>query len=634
MQPRIDPNQSGPVQQPQHPMQLPPFMNPNPEKPISDEELAKVHVIKGGEIPDVYIANKVRELTGKEFNRDFANKDGFKIHCGFRDPKGNDPKDAPRDIYIFDRNGEEHFGVRRYVSLEWNEGGNPKQLTFSYNIELGLKVPQKGKNIKTNKALNDAMDQGKYMAGVAGKMASEPWELMIRAQVGQADQDPKWRKLKEHVTKIREDRFVTLELLSNEKSIKMDGKNTFKTRDIQQVILHVRGSPSRDDIDYPGLHLSSFKTDLYRVNDQRNKIYGDKFKRTNWNLVEEPLNSDLKEFSSSTKHYIAAQNLDNIRNAIQPGNDITLRKVLKDKDLNESQLLGSINSQQERLQTDFNDYLYKLSDRNGLQSLVDRFADRPVPNLKDDPFIETSFTSVKKPKPEGRFEKVKAKVLPKEKEVTPESGTMLHELLGLVKDTSKLSPSELKTLSIIAHCSKLALEEMDDIHKEMVRNDDLKEDTLNLIGESDAEGIKKRATSRTALLRMLNGELSMISQQIDMAEPPVTPKKSKEKSVEIRGSLPQREPEMRIIEEGFLDEPPSKQVTRLSPERIKELVKKAEEKKNVKAQMELAAYYEAINEFQKARNYYNMAAKNKDSKAIKKIKELQNKSDSQNREII
>lgn len=461
-------------------------------KTIAQDNLNDVHHMPRGKIPDDFLAEKIKDLTGQTFDKTFAAKDGFRISCGFQ-PKVTEADH--RDMFTFVRNGQEYFGVKRYVTVEWKEKGLEQRAAIAYNIELGLKVPQEG-DFKSKKAFNDAMDQAMYMAGISGKMAAEPWELMVKDRVGLATQDPKWAQFKDHINKIREDRFVTLELIHNAKSIKLGEADSFKTRHITEVKLHVRGGKSiatrEGDTEDPKLHLSSFQTDSYKAYDQRGRIYGDKFKRRNWHLSQVPLYSDQKEVSASIKHYANAQNLDAIRDATTTG-DKALKDVLQEKDLTPQMLQGTIKSQNERLQNDLNSYLYMLSDGKGLQSLVNKFADKPVPNFKDNKFINDEFKTGEKTPPQTLLEKLESKLPQK-----TEKPKNILETLSKLEALSNLSPDQARELNIIRECSRKAIQEMKIVHNEMSENEKLLKQTVN---DESLKKIEQNAGVRSNTIR-------------------------------------------------------------------------------------------------------------------------------------
>lgn len=491
-----DPNLN--VQQPAAQDQQPPVQV---KKEIPPEASRDVHFLPSGAIPDEFIASKMKEFTGEEFNPAFASKrDDFKISCGFANPK--DPKTDHRDMYTFNKNGEEYFGVQRFVTVQWSEG-NPKEakeITFAFNIELGLKVPVK-KPKQSNKEFNDAMQQGMYMAGIAGKMAAEPWELMTQNRVGQAKGE-KWNQLKPHIDKIRNDRFVTLELLHDGKAIKMNAKDTFKERRIHQVDIHVRSgkatlAASGDDLEDPRAHITSFQSNLYKSHAERGNItFADKFKPRKWHLSSEPLYSNQRETSQAVKKFSDAQRIDLIQEEL--GEDkLSLKEILHKKDLKPLEFEGSLESQRGPLQKELNDYLYMLSDASALQSLVHEFGGKNPPNFTNNDFIQANFKSVEKTPPATLVEKAKAKIRPKETPV-PNPGNVLNELLRSAEKPN-LNEAQLKDLRAIANSSKKALDKMKKIDIQLKENEHLLKETLNLRDNSKAviKDIEQNAKKRT-----------------------------------------------------------------------------------------------------------------------------------------
>lgn len=531
---------------------------------IPQEDLDNIHHMTRGANPDDFLAKKIENLTGQSFDPKFAAKEGFNISFGFQ-PKGLDQDH--RDVFTFVRNGQEYFGMKRYVTVDWKENGVDQRVMIAYNVEVEIKVPkQKG---LSDKAFIDAMDQATYMVGIAAKMGSEPWELMMMDKVGLAEGNLKWGEFKRHnhIDKIRQDRFVTLELLSNKKSIKFDREDTFKTRNIHQVILHVRSGEIDQkglDIDNPRLYLSTFKTDSYK-NAQSGHIWGEKFARRKYRVSPEPLYPDQKEVGSAVRRYAEVQNLDEIRHEL--AEDRELQEILQERDLKPQMLKGSIQSQQERLQKGLNNYLYMLSDREGLQDLVDEFSNNP-PNFKDNEFIETHFPTVEKQK----------------RKVNPEIGSNL-KVLSQLQNAQGLSPKAANDLQTIATSSQKAINAMKNIHEEMIKNEDL----LSQLDSSISN--QKDQAYREKVLNMCQDLLDQEPMELEESQEP--------------------------LPEAFQG------AYRLPKEAIEALEKKA--KKSGKAQMELAAYYEFTNDFTKARDYYSLAADKGVKNALEKKREMNEK---------
>jgi hypothetical protein len=440
---RIVPSQPG--NQPSQDLNAPP---PVAKKAtlIPEGDLNKIHSVSGGKLPHVFIADEIQKLTGEEFNADFATKPDFKISCGFADPKKD--KDAPREMYTFKSpEGVECFGVKRYVTITWKENGQEQKFTTSFNIELGLKVPLQ-QHGQSNEDFEAAMKQGMYMAGIAGKMAAEPWELMVKNQVGQAS-GASWDKLKPQMDKIQKDRFVTLELISNGKTIKVDKTdqaNTFKTRNVTQVKLHI---PSEGD-NPPAAPISYLKT-VDKTNDQHICIIGKQFDEKNWVLSIVPARPEPAIHSVGDKR--------STKRAPEA--------VLSKKTAESTTVENNPEKPQKDLQEDWDKHLNMLNDGSGLHSLVNEFATEttPAPNLGDDTFISNNFTFENKPK--TLLERGKAMFLPK-KTYALENGKVLDKLSALLQDSSTLNAEKMQDLKTIAKYSRQALVKMTAINNALV----------------------------------------------------------------------------------------------------------------------------------------------------------------------
>lgn len=452
-----------------------------PVKPkmISNGDLKMIHSLPPGELPHDFLAKKIEEVTGQPFDKTFAAKDKFQIHTGFK-PQGDDR--SYRDMYTYTRNNVEHFGVKRYVTVSWEENGHPQQVNLHFSLETGIKVPQR-ENFKSDQAFFDAMDQGMYMAGVAGKLGAKPWELMIQDKVGQAKGD-QWTNVKERMDTIVKDRFVTVELISDAKSIKMNAKDTFNTRHITQVKVHIRGEKSSEKIianedalpTRPKSEFNYFQSQVYKTNKKGRDIsYQDIYKRRDWRLSSDPMYTDAKQVSASTKTFAEAQWIQEI------GKAPILQQALDDKALKPKDFASAIQSKNERLQKEFENTLYLLSDGSGIPDLVEQYSTKTPPNFRNDPFIQDNFETVEKtPSKIQQF----FGITPKQD--TPTSGRNLEKLKELSEEEDLTKP-ETEKLQAILDCSKAVMKKLTALHNEMVENDQLLKKVLDLKPEATEE---------------------------------------------------------------------------------------------------------------------------------------------------
>lgn len=316
------------------------------------------HEIKDEEDPATFIENFVKKESGKEFKEVFVElKGGFAKEgsstklIAYRNPPGP-------DCYALEREWK--------VTFKDAAGVANQEAVFKKTIYTSVQVPTES---------DGPHDQKQYMAGIAASMYADIVESMVKSS---ADvHDAMYDKIKDHMDKIRKDRFVSLVMLEGKHEVDVNpssskGVKKLYNEDIviTQVRLDIRrgDEKKKDSKEYADSAHPLIDLKAEKVNKAAGtKIqYREKLKSKKYTLVAgDSASPQIKEMAKIQQNEAIKQEI-----IAEADVDVVLNKHRVNKNTFRSVIEGS----QRELDTKWFDRLRMLENPEFFDSLTFRFA--------------------------------------------------------------------------------------------------------------------------------------------------------------------------------------------------------------------------------------------------------------------
>lgn len=478
----------------------------------------KTVIISDEEDPITVIAKAAAQASGKAFS---ALGDDFKLHGSFK-------KNASGAIELLTfRNPPGphcYCMIRKWEVTVKDAQGVEKPLSFEKKIYTNVVIPQSfdGKKHK----------EKEYVAGIAANMYAQVVEGTLRGQAGQANE--MYDQVKDHISKIQRDRFITLSLYSGSKEVKVDKKPGFiqglkgkeigldalQGRQITHVMLNVRMGQAKYAQDPLTKEMMETAHPIFDLSK------GILSKKAAPALANKPT---FKQKLQDKKYTVVANDNDpaylrqvgkikqtqDVREAVEEG--VSVEEALADAGIEKAAFIETLNGDNKGIMDTFNQLRTLVDNPAHYESLASRFDKQP------DTF-DAEVKQLLNPK-KNLGEKMKGKIQPKK----PEPYLLLNKLNeGLA--TKDLGIEAKKDLNTLKGFATQALKQMKELDAQIVKNEDLLE---GLEDEAIRRQIEIDKKARKATLKAIESALHAEVPEDEIEEA------DEEEGKELPGVIPQ-----------------------------------------------------------------------------------------------